>query len=117
MSQDWSWFDDFKSGDNDAFSRSLAEETDRSLAKDPGRWSWASSDDLDEHRPGGRRGGHVADQRHHSGKGHVEKGESGERTQAFDYDAARRDYERQNPRSWWDGERDDDRDQGRGWFR
>src|SRR6266540_3018669 len=58
-----------------------------------------------------RRGGHVADQRHRTGKGHVEKGESGERTQWRDREwrTAREDHERQNPDR-------DDRDDDRGLF-
>jgi hypothetical protein len=112
----WGWFDAFKKGDDQAFSRALADETDRSLAKDPGRWSWGKTVEetvedeptITRHRSG--RGGHVADRRHHTGKGRVSKGESGERTTWRDSEwrNAREDYQRQNPRPYerWPGEDD-----------
>ena len=109
----WGWFDAFKKGDDKAFSKSLADETDKSLARDPGRWSWGKrvEETVDHPRPErGRRGGHTADRRHHTGKGRVSKGESGERTTWRDSEwrNARADYERQNPRPYerWPGEDD-----------
>ena len=109
----WGWFDAFKKGDDKAFSRSLADETDKSLARDPGRWSWGKrvEETVDHPRPErGRRGGHTADRRHHTGKGTVRGGESGERTDPPPrwWKNARDDYERQNPRPYerWPGEDD-----------
>ncbi len=109
---DWFGWDAWKSGDPDQSREALDAETDRSLAKDPGRWSWKSSSEaIEDEQRHGRRGGHIADQRHRTGKGHVEKGESGERTQWRDREwrTAREDYERQNPDR-------DDRDDDRGIF-
>jgi len=91
----WDWFDDFKNGgDDDAFSKSLAAETDRSLAKDPGRWPWGKKvEDTVEPpaRAAPRQGGH--------GKhGRPGKGGQTERHAWSDSDwrRAREDYERQN---------------------
>src|SRR6266496_3468235 len=100
--KDWSWLAAFRKGDDEAFSRSLADETDKSLAKDPGRWSWGKrvEETVDHPRPErGRRGGHTADRRHHTGKGHVEAGESRERGDWHprEWENAKADYERQNP--------------------
>ncbi len=106
---DWSWWDAWRSGDPDASRDALDAETDRSLERDPGRWSWKSSSEaIDEERRRSGWGSHSAGQRHRTGKGHVEKGESGERTQWRDHEwrTAREDYERQNPDR---NERDDDR--------
>ena len=113
MSRDWSWWDAWKGGNADESKRALEAETDRSLAKDPGRWSWGKrvEETVDHPRPEqGRRGGHTADRRHHTGKGRVSKGESGERTTWRDseWQNARADYLAQNPRPYerWPGEDD-----------
>jgi hypothetical protein len=108
--KDWRWLGAFRKGDDDAFSKSLADETDKSLAKDPGRWSFKKSTDTDAPEPTSRRGGHAADRRHHTGKGHVRGGESGERGTWSDQEwrNAHDDYQRQNPRPYepWPGEDD-----------
>jgi hypothetical protein len=107
---DWRWWDAWKSGNADASKDALADETDRSLAKDPGRWSFKKSTDTDAPEPTSRRGGHAADRRHHTGKGHVEAGESRERMDWHprEWENAKADYERQNPRPYepWPGEDD-----------
>lgn len=110
----WDWWDAWKSGDPDESKRALDAETDRSLARDPGRWSWRSSDDVEPRHP---RESHRTSEhrRHHTGKGHVSKGQSDERTlwSNEQWDAARADYERQN---MWNNDRADDRPENRGWF-
>lgn len=112
--KDWSWWNAWRSGSADESKRALDAETDQSLAKDPGRWSWGKRVEETVDHPKaerGRRGGHTADRRHHSGKGRVDKGESGERTSWRDSEwrNARADYQRQNPRDerpyrGWPGE-------------
>lgn len=141
MSRDWSWWDAWRSGDPDESSRSLAEEADRSLDKDPGRWSWGKRvEDTVEapDRVSRYRGGHG----HHGrpGKGGTTERHSWSQS---DWEAARRDYLRQNEnylrtqrerdeaedarargeRAWRDevreaqhDARDDGRDEGKGIF-
>jgi hypothetical protein len=108
----WDWWDAWKSGDPDESKRALEAETDRSLDKDPGRWSWRNTDEVEIRTRINRAG--RADRRHHSGKGHVDKGQSDERTTWNDdqWDRARDDYRRQN--EWAD--REDDRGEGKGIF-
>jgi hypothetical protein len=110
MSRDWSWWDAWKSGDAEASKRALDAETDRSLQRDPGRWSWGptvSEVDAEETRRNRRP---PADRRHHTGKGHVEAGESRERMDWHprEWENAKADYDRQNPRPYerWPGEDD-----------
>jgi hypothetical protein len=90
----WSWWDAWKSGDPDESKRALDAETDRSLDKDPGRWSWGKKveDTVEEPtRAAPRQGGHG---RH----GRPGKGGQTERHAWSDSDwrRAREDYERQN---------------------
>ena len=119
----WDWWDAWKSGDADKSQRALDEETDRSLARDPGRWSWLrTSEQIEEdqrrERERGHRGGHTADRRHHGGKGTVRGGESGERTSWRDSEwrKAQEDYERQNRPDRHDDRDRDSRDDDRGIF-
>lgn len=114
MSRSWDWWDAWKSGDADESQRALDEETDRSLERDSSRWSWGPSVSEVTAEETARHRREAADRRHHTGKGDVRGGESGERTERRDrewWEAARRDYERQNPRDSRDSrdERDDDR--------
>ncbi len=94
MSRSWDWWDTWKSGDPDASRRALDAETDRSLGKDPGRWSWGKrvEDTVEPPAPAApRQGGH--------GKhGRPGKGGQTERHAWSDSDwrRAREDYERQN---------------------
>jgi hypothetical protein len=123
MSRDWSWWDAWKGGNADESKRALDAETDRSLAKDPGRWSWGptvSEVDAEETRRNRRP---PADRRHHTGKGRTEGSQSGERTNWRDeeWEAARRDYQRQNEtyeRQRREAQRRDEdrRGEGRGLF-
>lgn len=125
MPSDWSWWDAWKAGDDDAFQRSLDQETDRSLDRDPGRWSWGKRvDETSTHSPHeqrGRFGGHHdRDWRNHrdrDGRG-GESERSGWKEREWDH--ARGDYLRQNRNYLDDRERreleDRDRGEGRGIF-
>jgi len=91
---DWFGWDAWKTGDPDESKRALDAETDRSLAKDPGRWSWGKKveDTVEEPtRAVPRQGGHG---RH----GRPGKGGQTERHTWSDsvWRRAREDYERQN---------------------
>lgn len=89
---DWRFFDAFKRGD-DAFKAELAAETDRSLARDPGRQPWGKRvEDVVDDQPTINR---------HSGEHRrARTGKGGQRERhdwsEDDWRAARRDYLDQN---------------------
>jgi hypothetical protein len=96
--RNWSWLDAFKKGDDHAFSKQLEAEAERSLNRDPGRWSTPHVDETPSHTPH-PQGGRDAytddyDRRHAGRKNQGGKGERNEPS-ARQYRIWRRDYERQ----------------------
>lgn len=96
------------------FTEDLAAEADKSFARDPDRWSWASVEEASEQHPSITRHSRNADsqkQQQSSGWGRGGKGQRDWTWGKREYDGAKADYERQQRfhRNWEDARRYDER--------
>jgi multidrug resistance efflux pump len=117
---DWRWLKPFAAGDDD-LARELRHAAEKSLERDPGRWSSKHVDETPSHTPHTPSGADPYtteyDRRHAGRKNQGGRGEHREWSQK-EYDAAKRDYEAQRrgePGLWRQLLRRDQQDTGQDW--